>query len=72
MVTRKSIFTTSRQFDIPNIEEQRKIATVLNEVDKQIKSLIYLSKIFEKQKRGMMQKLLTGQIRVKATEEITA
>jgi hypothetical protein len=45
---------------------------VLNEVDKQIESLVRLSKNFKEQKRGLMQKLLTGQIRVKATEEIKA
>lgn len=60
------------RIDVPDTEEQRKIAAVLNEVDRQIESLVRLSKNFEEQKRGLMQKLLTGQIRVKTTEEITA
>jgi type I restriction enzyme S subunit len=55
------------RIDVPDMEEQRKIATVLNEVDKQVESLVRISKNFEEQKRGLMQKLLTGQIRVKAT-----
>ena len=50
---------------VPNIEEQKKIADVLGAIDKQIDSLKkYLEKL-KKQKNGLMQKLLTGEIRVK-------
>ncbi len=59
------------RIDMPDTEAQRKIAGVLNEVDRQIETLCHLSKCLEEQKRGLMQKLLTGQIRVKSTEEMT-
>ncbi len=50
---------------IPGIEEQKKIAGVLGGVDEQIALLKkYLEKLKE-QKKGLMQKLLTGEIRVK-------
>ena len=48
-----------------NINEQRKIAAVLNGLDKEIDCVNeYLEKL-RQQKRGLMQKLLTGKIRVK-------
>jgi len=50
---------------IPGIEEQKKIAGVLGGMDEQIGLLKkYLEKLKE-QKKGLMQKLLTGEIRVK-------
>lgn len=50
---------------IPGVEEQKKIAGVLGAMDEQIALLIrYLEKLKE-QKKGLMQKLLTGEIRVK-------
>lgn len=50
---------------IPGVEEQKKIAGVLGEMDEQIVLLKkYLEKLKE-QKKGLMQKLLTGEIRVK-------
>jgi type I restriction enzyme S subunit len=58
--------------ELPPLSEQKKIASVLNSLDQEIKSLIDLSDRLKEQKRGLMQKLLTGQIRVKTTEEITA
>jgi type I restriction enzyme S subunit len=58
--------------DLPPLSEQKKIAAVLGSLDREIESLAVLSDRFKAQKRGLMQKLLTGQIRVKATEEITA
>ena len=50
---------------IPPIPEQRAIAAVLATADKEIKSLEAKCTAMEKQKRGLMQKLLTGQVRVK-------
>ncbi|MEA5079499.1 MAG: restriction endonuclease subunit S [Anaerolineaceae bacterium] len=51
---------------IPGVEEQKKIAGVLGGMDEQIALLKkYLEKLKE-QKKGLMQKLLTGEIRVKA------
>ena len=52
--------------------EQRKIATVLRVMDSEIDSLTSCVEQLKEQKRGLMQKLLTGQIRVKAAEEVTA
>ena len=50
---------------VPDIEEQKKIASVLGGMDEQIALLKkYLVKL-KKQKNGLMQKLLTGEIRVK-------
>lgn len=50
---------------VPNIEEQKNIAGVLGVMDDQIDLLTkYLGKL-QKQKNGLMQKLLTGEIRVK-------
>jgi type I restriction enzyme S subunit len=50
---------------IPSIVEQRSIVNVLSDSDREI--LIHEKKLsaLEKQKRGLMQKLLTGEIRVK-------
>jgi type I restriction enzyme S subunit len=58
--------------DLPPLSEQKKIAAVLGSLDREIASLVDLSDKIKEQKRGLMQKLLTGQIRVKATAEITA
>jgi len=52
------------RIDVPDTEEQRNIAAVLNEVDRQIESLVHLSNNLQRQKRGLMQKLLTGQVHV--------
>ncbi|EKE02606.1 MAG: Type I restriction-modification system specificity subunit S [uncultured bacterium] len=49
----------------PSIEEQQKIATVLNACDEEIKLLNKQFDSLKEQKKGLMQKLLTGQIRVK-------
>ncbi|TRZ50872.1 MAG: restriction endonuclease subunit S, partial [Dehalococcoidia bacterium] len=49
----------------PQLKEQRLIASLLNGIDKEIVLLdCYLNKI-KKQKKGLMQKLLIGKIRVK-------
>jgi type I restriction enzyme S subunit len=57
--------------DLPPLSEQKKIASVLGSLDREIASLVDLLDRIKEQKRGLMQKLLTGQIRVKATVEIT-
>jgi type I restriction enzyme S subunit len=48
----------------PSIEEQRRIAAVLNACDKEITLLKQQLAALKRQKRGLMQKLLTGQIRL--------
>ena len=48
-----------------DINEQKKIASVLNAVDREIELLCDKLESLKKQKKGLMQKLLTGKIRVK-------
>ena len=50
---------------LPDREEQQKITSILNIVDSKINELESKKTGFEKLKKGLMQKLLTGQIRVK-------
>ena len=49
----------------PTIEEQRRIITVLDGVDREIAVLEKLAAAYREQKRGLMQQLLTGKRRVK-------
>jgi type I restriction enzyme S subunit len=55
---------------LPSLEEQSRIATVLNDCDKEVELLKRQLDALIRQKRGLMQKLLTGQIRVKVEDEI--
>lgn len=50
---------------LPGKDEQQAIANVLAEADNEIVEMENKLKALEKQKRGLMQKLLTGEIRVK-------
>jgi len=50
---------------IPNITEQKKIANTLNFLDREIELLNKQLEALKEQKKGLMQKLLTGEIRVK-------
>jgi type I restriction enzyme, S subunit len=52
-------------FVLPSLEEQQKIASILSSVDDKISKLESKKKSAESLKKGLMQKLLTGQIRVK-------
>jgi type I restriction enzyme S subunit len=56
-----------RRIDIPHIslDEQREIADVLNAVDHEIDLLIQRLYAIKMEKKGLMQKLLTGQLRIK-------
>lgn len=49
---------------IPPIHEQKKIIQILNLCEKEITHLTNKKSALEKQKKGLMQKLLTGEIRV--------
>ena len=51
----------------PDIFEQQKIASILSSVDDKITELESKKKSLESLKKGLMQKLLTGQIRVSVT-----
>lgn len=54
---------------VPSIEEQKKIVAVLSEADKEIELLQQQIDTLKKQKKGLMLKLLTGEIRVKPGNE---
>lgn len=49
----------------PPVSEQKRIAAVLNTCDEEIKLLEKQLEALKEQKRGLMQKLLTGEVRVK-------
>lgn len=53
------------QFRLPPIEEQRRAVQVLQACDREIELLEKQMEAFKEQKRGLMQKLLTGEIRIK-------
>jgi len=48
-----------------NIKEQQRIASVLSTIDKEILTLNKKLNALKQQKKGLMQKLLTGEVRVK-------
>ncbi|MEW6666831.1 MAG: restriction endonuclease subunit S [Thermodesulfobacteriota bacterium] len=50
---------------IPHVDEQQRIAEVLSTVDHEIDGLEKNLTALERQKRGLMQKLLTGEVRVR-------
>jgi type I restriction enzyme S subunit len=52
-------------FPLPNLDEQKQISTALNTVQKEIDLLKQLADKYKTQKRGLMQKMLTGEWRVK-------
>ena len=54
---------------LPEIEEQRSIAAVLNCQQSEIELLKKKLEIFRRQKKGLMQQLLTGKVRVKVSDE---
>ena len=56
------------KIEIPSVEEQAKIVEVLSACDKEIKLLENQRDALKHQKRGLMQKLLTGKVRVKVEE----
>lgn len=56
-------------FPLPPIHEQRRIADVLNACNQEIRLLEAELEARKQQKRGLMQKLLTGEIRVKTKEK---
>ena len=53
------------KINIPSMEEQEKIAEVLSNADKEIGLLKNELQELKEQKKGLMQKLLTGEVRVK-------
>ena len=49
---------------IPPLEEQKQIAEILSTVDNKLENLKEKKQSFEELKKGLMQKLLTGEVRV--------
>ncbi len=56
---------------LPALQTQEKIALALNSMVREIELLQQLSDAYRKQKRGLMQKLLTGEWRVKPSGEVS-
>jgi len=54
-----------------DLEEQRQIAAILDTADQQLTLLRTQRTVLDQQKRGLMQRLLTGKLRVKTTQTIT-
>jgi type I restriction enzyme, S subunit len=52
------------QIPLPPLEEQKKIAEILSTQDKEIDKLEKKLELFKQQKKGLMQILLTGRVRV--------
>tara|TARA_R110001599_G_scaffold263015_1_gene463606 strand:- start:1605 stop:2828 length:1224 start_codon:yes stop_codon:yes gene_type:complete len=55
---------------LPSMAEQKKIAEVIYVAEEEIKILKQLAEKYRVQKRGLMQKLLTGEWRVNTDEEV--
>ncbi len=53
---------------VPSRDEQRKIVEVLQAADSEIKTSVTLREQLVAQKKGLMQRLLTGQVRVRVDE----
>jgi len=62
LVSQKPIY--SLKITIPTVEEQLKIASVLSSADQEITKLQTQLDKLKEQKKGLMQKLLTGEVRV--------
>ncbi|MDD3662807.1 MAG: restriction endonuclease subunit S [Candidatus Pacebacteria bacterium] len=66
MTVKPDVFL-KQEFMIPPYEEQKKISTILNEIKKEITLLEQELECRKLQKKGLMQQLLTGNIRVKTS-----
>ena len=51
--------------EIPSWKEQVQIIKILSKADKEVNLLIEKLEVRKKQKQGLMQRLLTGEVRVK-------
>lgn len=55
---------------VPPLKEQKKIASILSSVDKKIEKEKEYKEKLERLKKGLMQKLLTGEVRVNVKQEV--
>ena len=62
-IVNKSTFERIKYLVPPSIDEQRHIAAVLDACDREIALLRRKREALAKQKRGLMQRLLTGEVR---------
>jgi type I restriction enzyme S subunit len=53
---------------LPALEEQKRIVSVFKRIDEELKLLGKKLDALKTQKKGLMQKLLTGQVRVSSDE----
>lgn len=51
------------------LDEQQRIASVLDAIDREIEVLIHIRTAYDNQKRGLMQKLLTGELAIPVSSE---
>jgi type I restriction enzyme S subunit len=58
----------SSLIDLPNLQEQNAIASILSLAEKEIDGLKLLAEKYRSQKRGLMQKLLTGEWQVASSQ----
>lgn len=63
-------FLSWYKLNVPSGEEQEKIATVFSIIDKEISNLNQLLIKTKNQKKGLMQKLLTGEVRVNTNNNL--
>ena len=61
-ITQEPIYNI--KFTLPPFEEQKQIAEILSTTDEKLENLKAKKEAFEELKKGLMQKLLTGEIRV--------
>ena len=52
------------EFNIPSLEEQKKIAGLLSVIDEEIENLKKQLELRKQQKKGLIQRLLTGEVRI--------
>jgi type I restriction enzyme S subunit len=64
-------FVETYKFDLPPLAEQQQISSVLSACDAEIQTLRAERDALQRQKKGMMQKLLTGTVRVPAARSST-
>jgi len=62
-------FATIRVMFPLRLDEQERIANVLDTIDREIELLIQIRAAYANQKRGLMQKLLTGELTVPVSSE---